>query len=151
MAKGFDNLWTYIIFVVLFLVMIVAIQNYASSLLTNDNVVLVNEDTAYIATILDIDLSGYSENSSVLGQSQLEEQDEKDGSAIKDFALEFFYSRSKVDEVLLTAKNFLLFPTFLAKLFKIPIANIEWLLNILNFFWLVGFTVAGYWALRGVK
>lgn len=150
MAKTFTNIWFYVIVIFLLVFFISSINILASQYLLNTDVPIDSENSIYAQKILNINLSNYSVSGSNIEKSSVYNQGNETGSQTKDMAIEFFYSRSIVDDVELVVKGIFSFPGYIAKLLNIPKNNIGWILSILNWFWRIAIIIALYYALRGI-
>lgn len=150
MAKTFTNIWFYVIVIFLLVFFISSINILASQYLLNTDVPIDSENSIYAQKILNINLSSYSVSGSNIEKSSVYNQGNETGSQTKDMAIEFFYSRSIVDDVELVVKGIFSFPGYIAKLLNIPENNIGWILSILNWFWRIAIIIALYYALRGI-
>lgn len=148
MAKSFTNIWTYVIVMLFLIIFISTINILTTNYLLNSEADVT--DTVYAQKILNINLSGYSESENQIEASTSYNQNNNTGTQTKDNALEFFYSRSVIDDVELTVKGIYSFPGYVARLLNISSNSISWLVSILNWFWRLAILIATYLAIRGI-
>lgn len=153
--KESTNVWTYVILTFCFVLFISGINMFAKNQLTNPESNLDDESILYFDRILGGDLvenlSEYSSTKDEIEADDINEYSNSTGASLKDYALEFFYAKSKVKSITTVIKNIFSFPSLIAILFKIPITPIQWIINLLNWFWRLGILVAGYYFIRGLK
>ena len=155
MTKESTNVWTYVILTFCFVLFISGINMFAENQLKNPESNLDDASILYFDNILGGDLAKDLEKYQTT-KTEIEADDTSDytnttGASLKDYAMEFFYARSRARTIGGVAKNIFSFPTLVANLFKIPISPMKWLFDLLNWFWRLGIFVAGYYFIRGLK
>jgi len=151
--KSSTNVYWYILLAFILVLFIGGIQQFTASMLLNPkiNSTLTNESMEYILMIQGIDISDYANISSTdIETDQAVGQNNQTGSQSKDYALEFFYSRSQASKLGLIIKGVYSFPEFIATLLNIPLTSILWLIATLNWFWRIALLIAIYYFIRGI-
>ncbi len=151
--KSNTNLYWYIALLFIVVIFVSATQLYSSAMLLNPEIngTLSNDTIEYILSINGIDLSEYETKQSEIESNDFANLNNDTGSQPKDFALEFFYSRSQASKIGNIAKNIFSLPSYISILLKIPINSINWIISILNWFWRISIIIAGYYFIRGLK
>lgn len=158
------NPWTFVIIIAVVSIFITIIMNTGADLATNPNANLDNKSYEYIlylyganeSQINDLTGKGIFNDSgftdatvSEVGESQVAESGET-GGTIKDFAIEFFWARTKAGKVERALRSVLTFPTTILKILRLPIGMFDGYLGIINAVLWLAFILAIYFLVRGI-
>ena len=150
--KSNTNLYWYIVLLFIIVLFVAAIKQYTAAQLLNPeiNATLSDEDTEYILQLQGIDISDFDTDKLEVEDNPAISITNETGSQPKDFALEFFYSRSTGSSIWSIASEVFSLPGFIIKLLNIPENSISWLIFILNWFWRICLFIATYYFVRAV-
>lgn len=139
MAKKLTNVETYLIILFLFAILVSGLTWLGNEAAVNPNADLDNDSIEYIATLNGIDLSDYQQSESELESSILATGNYSQGNP-KDESIDFLFAKEKGSKVELAIKRFFSLPSFIiGDLFRLPINNFKWLIDL--FGWLVGLLI----------
>ena len=119
--------WVVLVFIAGFFVAMIKLQG--ADLAVNPNANLDNDSYEYIGKLYGVNFSQPSASESDL--ANYVSQDEASGN-IKDFALEFFFTRSRASKIEGWIKTAYSLPTTILQILGIPLGNYQWLINLLN-------------------
>lgn len=149
--KSNTNVYWYILLAFILVLFVAAMQQFSSAMLSNPEITMSDEDIDYHLRIQGIDIDNYEATAPEIENNDAIPGSNQTGSQAKDFALEFFYSRSIASQIGIFAKGIFSFPSFVITLLNIPESSIVWFISILNWFWRISLILATYYLIRGTK
>jgi hypothetical protein len=151
-GNSFSNIYVYFGILIIFLLVVVGIQQLGDDLTTNPHANLDNRSLLYIAQINGIDVSEYNITGNEIYTSEVA-VDNNTGDAIKDFSLEYFFARDKTKslEDRMGKKTIFNMPErVLVTLMGGSKGDFQWALDIFNWFIWISVTVAVILFIRGI-
>lgn len=149
--KSNTNVYWYILLFFLIIIFVAGMQQYSAAMLSNPDVNMSDEDLEYHFKLVGIELDEFNATATEIQENPVYGESNETGAQAKDFALEFFYSRSVASQIWQVASDVFSIPGYIIKLLNIPDNSISWLVGILNWFWRIMLVLAGYYLIRGLK
>lgn len=149
-GKQMSNIWTYLILLLLFGVLMTGIVQLGNDLVLNENANLDNDSIEYIAEVQGIDLSEFDVTSQEIESAILFTDNTSQGNP-KDYSLEFQFARERGLPIENTAKQIFSVPSVIIyQVLRLPKNNWSWIVDVLNWFWRLAIIVALVYFARGI-
>lgn len=149
-GKQMSNVWTYLIILFIFAILMFGIKQLGLELTQNPNQNLDNDSIEYIAELNEIDLSEYQVSSDLIESPILFTDNTSQGNP-KDYSLEFQFAKERGLPIENTIKNIFSVPSVIVyQVLKMPRNNWSWIVDALNWFWRLAIIVALVYFARGI-